>query len=90
MKKNQKYIVQCIKSVKARDVGLHDRGTYKVGQYVTYGGWATSDLQKAHIYENNGYLNSFNFDESGDEDIDMREYFKAVPVTLTIVIVDNS
>lgn len=50
MKRNQKYIVQCLKGNNNR----HGFGyRYKKGQYVTYSGKPTFDINEAYVYCNN-------------------------------------
>lgn len=50
MKRKIKYVYRCIKGqIEVDQFGLSHKW-YKIGDYITYDGMPTKDLQKAYIY----------------------------------------
>lgn len=82
------YVVQCHKKVRRVKVGLGGPGWYLPGQYVTYKGHPTRNIEQAHIYNDRDAEESFPFDELfGDTSTgtDLKDFFKRVPVKLKVV-----
>lgn len=84
MKRNQKYVVKCIKGNNNR-CGFGYR--YKVDQYVTYDGRPTNVLDEAHVYRHLRWTSDsfpeYNgcFEEENNDD--WKVYFELVPVSVT-------
>ena len=75
MKRNQSYVVQCIKGNNNR-YGFGFR--HKKGQYVTYEGRGTFNIHDSHIYRNND-RDSCNLDEC---DGNWMNYYQYVPIEI--------
>jgi hypothetical protein len=72
-----KCVYQCIKDEpKLGYFGLTVRKRYKKGDYITYGGYPTQNLENAYI---------FNTDDYEIEDLD--DYLRLVPVKVTVEII---
>jgi hypothetical protein len=68
MKRNQKYVVQCVKTSDLLFCGYK----HKAGEYVTFSGHGTKDINEAHIYTTNrGFLGNIE-----------KKYYRFVPVKL--------
>ena len=84
MKRNQKYVVKCIKGNNNK-CGFGHR--YKVDQYVTYSGRPTNVLDEAHVYRHLRWTSDsfpeYNgcFEEENNDD--WKVYFELVPVSVT-------
>lgn len=86
MKKNQKYVVQCIKGNNGR-FGFGYR--HKAGQYVTTSGKGTNNINDAHVYKalTNNIYNEWGLD---DEDaVEWEKYYQYVRVVYGIVRMDE-
>ena len=82
MKKNQKYVVQCIKGNNNR-FGFGFR--HKAGQYVTYDGKGTDDLNEASVYSNS--LDHYcTLDDLPKE---WEKYYQYVPIKFVIKRMDE-
>ncbi len=72
---SQLYVHQCIKNEpKNKSFGFHPTKKYKKGDYVTYEGTPTKDLQKAFISD----LKEYNLERGC-----CKEYFKAIKVKIS-------
>lgn len=80
-----KYVVECCKRIEAEMAGLgNDKGIkwYRPGQFVTYDGHPTWDIEEAHIYDDR-LGNGFAFDEplgSASRPVFLEDYFRMCEV----------
>ena len=76
MKKNQLYVVRCIKGNNNK-FGFGHR--HKIRQYISYTGKGVSDINEAYVYKNQPE------DYCPLEELDgYEEYYEFVPVKITI------
>lgn len=76
MKNRQKYVVRCVKPTNAYGFGHR----YRTGQFVTYSGKPTDDLQRAWVYINGDPELS-----CGVNDLEgWEEFFEFLPVKIEL------
>lgn len=80
MKKGQKYVVQCIKSVAKSKVGLGSKGNFPKSHYVKKDGGATKSIDKAFVYTKGNQ--DFPFDDDFTSGFSLSDYFCAVPCSI--------
>lgn len=70
----KRYVVECIRRVRCATVGLASKGSYKVGDLVSYDGAPVKTIEDAFLYTD--VKNDFPFDDLPK----LERYFKRTPI----------